>query len=88
MEIYLCRYTHGEPYIPHDTMVEKMAELTSIYSSVHGVVDDNSNPHKNIVIDAMRMNQSHAGQFSIIDEEPNVETIKFFDFLKDSDKPL
>jgi hypothetical protein len=34
------------------------------------------------------MNQSHVGQFSIVDEEPNVETIRFFDFLKDSDKPL
>jgi len=45
---------------------------------VYGVVEDNSNLYKNMIIDAMRMNQSHAGQCSIIDEEPNVDATKFF----------
>jgi hypothetical protein len=26
----------------------------------------------------MRMNQSHVGQYSIIDEEPNIDATKFF----------
>jgi hypothetical protein len=55
---------------------------------VHGVIDDNSNPYKNMVIDAMRINQGHAGQCSIINEEPNANATRFFDLLKNSDKPL
>jgi hypothetical protein len=45
---------------------------------VHGVINDNSNPYRNMVIDAMRMNQGYIGNCSIIDEEPNVDMIKFF----------
>jgi len=55
---------------------------------MHGVVDDNSNPYSNMVMDAMRMNQGHADQCPIIDEEPNVDEAMFFDLLKDSRKPL
>jgi hypothetical protein len=33
-----------------------------------------------MVIDAMRINQGHAGQCPIIDEEPNANMNKFFDF--------
>jgi hypothetical protein len=40
------------------------------------------------VIDAMRMNQSYAGECSIIDEEPNTDATRFFDLLKDSDETL
>ena len=39
-------------------------------------------------MDAMKINQSYIGQFSIIDEEPNIDTIRFFDLLKNSDEPL
>ena len=35
------------------TMVEKMIGLTFSYNNVHEVVVDNSNPYRNIVIDAM-----------------------------------
>jgi hypothetical protein len=31
-----------------------------------------------MVIDAMRMNQGHAGQFPIIDKEPNANVAIFF----------
>jgi hypothetical protein len=41
-----------------------------------------------MVMDAMRMNQSHVGQCSIVDEEPNADATRFFDLLKDFDKPL
>jgi hypothetical protein len=44
MEKYLCWYVHKEPFVPHDTMIEKMVGSTSSFSNVHGVVDDNSNP--------------------------------------------
>ena len=88
MEKYLCWYAHGELYVPHDTMVERMVGSTSSSSNVHEVVDDNNNPYKNMVMDGMRMNQGYVGQCPIIDEEPNADATKFFDFLKDSDKPL
>jgi hypothetical protein len=55
---------------------------------VYGVEIDNSNPYKTMVIDAMRMNQGHAGQCLIVDEESNTDTIRFFDLLKDSDHSL
>jgi hypothetical protein len=42
----------------------------------------------NMVMDTIRMNQGHAGQCSIIDEESSVNTTKCFDFLKDSDELL
>ena len=57
MEKYLCWYAHREPYVPHDTMIERMVELTSSSSNVHGDIDDNSNSYRNMVMDAMRMNQ-------------------------------
>jgi hypothetical protein len=59
-------------------MVERMIGSTSSASNVHRVVEDNSNPYKNMIMNAMRMNQSHVGQYSIIDEEPNVDATKFF----------
>jgi hypothetical protein len=55
---------------------------------MHRVIDDNTNIYRNIVMDAMKMNQSYIGQFSIIDEEPNIDTIRFFDLLKNFDEPL
>jgi len=45
---------------------------------VHGVETDNSNPYKTMVMDAMRINQGHAGQYRIIDEEPNAGAANFF----------
>jgi hypothetical protein len=41
-----------------------------------------------MVIDAMRMNQGNVNQCPIIEEEPNTDVARFFDLLKDSDKPL
>ena len=61
---------------------------TSSASNVYEVVNDNSNPYRNMVIDAMRMNQSNVSQCSIVEEEPNVDVAKFFDLLKDYNEPL
>jgi hypothetical protein len=48
-----------------------MVGSTSSSSNVYGVVDDNSNPWRTMVIDAMRMNQGYAGECLIIDKELN-----------------
>ena len=51
---------------------------TSSASNVYEVVNDNSNPYRNMVIDAMRMNQGNVSQCPIIEEEPNADATKFF----------
>jgi hypothetical protein len=60
-----------------------MVGLTSSSSNVNKVVDNNSNPYRNIVMDAMRMNQGCAGQCPIVDKESNADAAEFFDLLKD-----
>ena len=84
----MCWYAHGEPFVPHETMVERMTESTSSTSNVHGIETNNNNPYRTIIMDTMRMNQGHAGQYPIVDEELNADVARFFDLLKDSDKPL
>jgi len=79
----LCWYAHREPYVPYDTIVERMVRSTCSFSNGHVVIDDNSNPYRNMVINAMRMNQGHVGQYPIIDEELNADATRFFDLLKD-----
>jgi hypothetical protein len=69
-------------------MVERMVGSTFNANNVHGVVNDNINPYRTMVIDAMTMNQGYASQCSIIDEESNADTSRFFDLLKDSDESL
>jgi hypothetical protein len=59
MENYLCWYAHGELFIHNESMVEMMVWSTSNASNVHGVVNYTSNPYMNMVIDAMRINQSN-----------------------------
>ena len=74
---------HGEPY---DTDI--LVGLSSEGSNC--VVNDkgDGNPYRNMVIDAMRMNQGNVSQCPIVEEEPNAEAARFFDLLKDSDEPL
>jgi len=69
-------------------MLERMVESTSSASNMHGVIDDNNNPYRTMIMDAMRMNQGHVDQYPIVDEEPNVDAARFFNLLKDSDEPL
>jgi len=65
-----------------------MIGLTFSSNNVYGVVNDNSNPCRNMVMEAMRMNHGHVDQRLIVDEEPNADTTRFFDLLKDFDEPL
>jgi hypothetical protein len=70
-------------------MVERIAGSTSNSSNMYGVVDDNSNPYRNMVMDAMRMNQGYASKCLVIDEEPNADVAIFFFYLsKDSNESL
>jgi len=66
-------------------MVEKMVGTTSNSSNVHDVVDDNSNLYRNMIIDALRMNQGYASECFIKNEEPNADSATFFNLLKDSE---
>ena len=49
-------------------MVEMMIRSTSNSSDMHGVVDDNHNPYRNMIIDAKRMNHGYINKYLIIDE--------------------
>jgi len=46
-------------------MIERMVGSTFNASKVHEVVDDNSNSYRNMVMDAMRMNQGCVNQCPI-----------------------
>ena len=59
IEDYLCWYAHGELFVPNESMIERVVGSTSSVNNVHGVVNDNSNPYKNMVMDVMRMNQGN-----------------------------
>ena len=67
-ERYLCWFAYRELYVHHKTMVERMVGSTSSSNNMHEVVDDNSNPYRNLVMDAMRMNQGNVGQCPIIEK--------------------
>ena len=45
-----------------------MVRLTFSSRTVHEIIDDNRNPYKNMVMDAMRINQDYTGQCPIVDE--------------------
>jgi hypothetical protein len=68
-------------------MIEMMADSNSSFSKLHEVVDDTSNSYKSMMIDVMIMNQGCGSECSSIDEEPNVDTTRFFELLKDSNEP-
>jgi hypothetical protein len=90
MENYQCLYAHGEVCVSESErrMEEKVVGSTSSASNVHEEANDNTNPYRNMVMDAMRMNQGNVSQCLIVEEEPNGDAARFFDLLKDSDKPL
>jgi hypothetical protein len=78
MKKYICWYAQEEPFVPHKTIIENMVRSTSSASSVYRVVDDNNNSYKNMVMDAMIINQGYTGQYPIVDEELNANATKFF----------
>jgi len=77
MEDYLYSYAHGELFVSNESMVKRMGMWISSASKVHWVVDDNNNPYKNMVMDAMRMNQCNVSQCPIREEEPYSDAARF-----------
>jgi hypothetical protein len=55
---------------------------TSSSNNLHEVVDDNSNPYRNMVMDMIGMNQGHADHCSIVDKELSANTTRFFYFYE------
>jgi len=88
MQDYLCWYAHRELFVPNKSMVERVVRSTSSASNMHEVGNENSNPYRNMVMDAMRMSEDNVSEFPNIEEEPNADAARFFDLLKDSDKTL
>jgi len=88
MENYQCWYAHGEVFVSKRRMKEIVVGSTSSASNVHEATNDNTNPYRNMVMDAIRMNQDNVNQCPIIEEEPNADATRFFDLLKDSDESL
>jgi hypothetical protein len=69
-------------------MRERVVGSTFSASNVHEATNDNTNPYRNMVMDAMRMNQGNVNQCPIVEEESNADAARFFDLLKDSNEPL
>jgi len=49
-------------------MEETVVGSNSNASNVHEVANDNTNPYRNMVMDAMRMNQGNVSQCPIVEE--------------------
>jgi hypothetical protein len=84
MENYQCWYAHGEVFVSKRRMGKAVVRSTS---SASNMANDNTNPYRNMVMDA-RMNKGNVSQCPIVEEEPNADAARFFDLLKDSDEPL
>jgi len=88
MKNYRCWCAHREVFVSKKILEEMVVGSTSSASNVHETPNDNTNPYRNMVMDAMRMNQGNVSQCPIIEEEPNADATRFFHLLKDSDEPL
>jgi len=62
MEDCPCWYAHKELFVCNESMVERVVGSTSSASNVHGVANDNINPYRNMIMDAMRMNQGNGSR--------------------------
>jgi len=56
MENYQCWYAHGEVFVSKKRMEERVVGSTSSASNVHEATNNNTNPYRNMVMDAMKMN--------------------------------
>jgi hypothetical protein len=88
MKDYPCWYAHRELFVGNESMVERVVGSTSNANNVNGIANDNNNPYKNMVMNAMRMSEGNVSECPIIEEKPNTDAVRFFDLLKDSDEPL
>jgi len=61
VEKYLCWLSYREPYVPYETMLERIVGSTSTSSNIYEVIDDNHNCYKSMVMEAMRINHGYSG---------------------------
>ena len=73
MKDCLCWYAHGELFVPDESMEEQVVGSTSSTSNMHEVGNENCNPYRNMVIDAMRMSEGNVRECPIIDVAPSRE---------------
>jgi len=78
MEDYLCWYAHRELFVPDESMEEQVVGSTFSASNMHEVGNENSNPYRNMVMDAMRMSEGNVRECPIVEEEPNADAARFF----------
>jgi hypothetical protein len=45
----MCWYAHGELFVRNESMVKRVVGSNSSASNVHGLVNDNSNPYRNML---------------------------------------
>ena len=88
MENYQCWYAHGEVFVSNRRMGETVVGSTSSASNMYETTNDNTNPYRNMVMDAMRMSEGNVRECPIIKEEPNADAARFFDLFKDFEEPL
>jgi hypothetical protein len=69
-------------------MLEMIIGSISSSSNIHEVVDDNSNCYRSMVMDTIKMNHSYLSKDSCVDKELNINTSRFFKFLKDFNESL
>ena len=77
MKNYLCWYEYGELFVRNKSLRERVVASTSNASNMHGVANDNSNPYRNMAMDAIRMNQGNVSQCPIVKQEPNEDATSF-----------
>ena len=56
---YMCWYTQKEPYVLHGTMLKREVDSTFKSSNIHGFVNDNSNPYKNMMINTIGIGEGY-----------------------------
>jgi len=72
-------------------MLERMVGSTYSSSNIYKFVDNNNNPYRSMMMDVMWMNHDYSSEGSyniLLDEESNINVAKFFELLKDYNKPL
>ncbi|XP_011037152.1 PREDICTED: uncharacterized protein LOC105134443 [Populus euphratica] len=57
MENNMCWYAHRELFVPDESMEEQVIGSTSSVSNMHEVRNENSNPYRNMIIDAMTVSE-------------------------------
>jgi len=81
----LCWFTYREPCVLYKTVLERIVSSTSSSNIKQEVVDDNSNSYRSMVMVEIWINHGYSCKYSRVDEEPNIDTTRFFDLVKDFD---